>query len=145
MPLITLPTRGTQLSGAHLPAALRAARAIAIEPVPGPDDAWEARVCAGISAAELGSPEIGSEPLRILAVGDAALLLPSVARANRSCHRHIQEYALLEPDVPATSDNWPDAPVIVFADDPSITVIAGLRGWEVRAPHSLVDWVTSEG
>lgn len=143
MPLLVLPTQGSQLPGGSLPAALAAAGSISIEPVDGPAESWEARVCAGISAAEIGTPAIGTEPLRILAIGDAALTLPAIARANRSCGRHIAEYVLLEPDLPATTEAWPDAPVIVFADDPSIERIAGLRGWEVEKPHALPAWLSA--
>ena len=136
-----LPAQGTQLEGGQVPAALHAAGAIPIEPVPGPDDAWDARVCAGIAYAQIAEPSIGTQPLRIIAVGDAADALPAVARANRACQRRVAEYALVEPTLPATSDAWPDATVTVFADDPSIITIAGLRGWIVRPPADFVAWL----
>lgn len=144
MALIVLPTQGSQLPGGRLPAALAASGAIEIEPVFGPDGAWDARVCAGIGEAEAAFPVIASEPLRILAIGDAAQSLPAVARANRACHRAISEYLLLEPDLPPTSEAWPDAPVVVFTDDPSIDSLARLRGWTVQPAHRLADTLVAD-
>jgi hypothetical protein len=110
--------------------------AIAVDPVPGPPDALFARMCAAIT--RLAPPP----PLVIVAIGSAALALPSVALAQRSAHRRTVEYLLIEPSVPTVSDTWPDAPVTVACDDRAddASVQGRLRGWTVVTTSQLADW-----
>lgn len=96
-----------------------------LEPVPGPEAALAARMCAAISAL---SP---TPPLRIVAHGDLAQLLPAVALSQRSLHRPVDRYVLVDPTLPAVTDSWPDAPVTVVADDEWVVMQARLRGWEL--------------
>ena len=99
----------------------------AITPVDGPESALAARLCAAI---DRQSPE---PPLTIVAEGATALLLPAVALAQRSAHRRVAEYLLIEPDLPAVNDTWPDAPVTIVTADPDgwIATQARLRGWDL--------------
>lgn len=84
-----------------------------------------AHACAAIAAAAPAAP------LVVAAAGDAALLLPAVARAQLAAHRRVEEYLLVRPDLPPVTDSWPDAPVTVVVDDAADLVAATvrLRGW----------------
>lgn len=106
-----------------------------IEPAPGPDDALAARVCAAIT---LVDPR---PPLAVVAAGSGALLLPAVARSQHSAHRRVVGYLLIDPELPAVTDVWPDAPVTVVSDDEWAATQARLRGWDLRVPGDLDDWV----
>ncbi len=93
----------------------------------GPPAAWSARVCAAIG--ELRP----RPPLTVAAAGDGAVLVPAVGRAQRAAHRPVAQYVLVDPELPAVTDSWPDArvSVAVTAADDSITTTARLRGWTV--------------
>jgi hypothetical protein len=43
----------------------------------------------------------------------------------------VGAYVLVDPDAPAGSDTWPDAPVYVVSTDQQITRMSTLRGWSV--------------
>ena len=96
---------------------------------PGPAGRSPTRVCAAILAM---AP---APPLIIAAAGDAALLVPAVARAQRAAHRQVVEYLLVEPTMPTVTDSWPDAPVTVVTGqaDGGPAGLARLRGWVVLA------------
>lgn len=98
-----------------------------VDPAAGPDEALAARMCAAIHALR---PE---PPLVIVADGELARLLPSVALSQRSSHRPVVGYVLVEPVLPPVTDGWPDAPVTVVTDDPAsdASVQGRLRGWRV--------------
>lgn len=96
-----------------------------VEPVPGPDSALAARLCAAIT--RLDPPP----PLRIVAHGDLARLLPAIALSQRSTHRAVEHYLLVDPALPPVTDSWPDAPVTVVSDDEWVLMQARLRGWDV--------------
>ena len=96
-----------------------------IEPVPGPEEALVARLCAAINA---GEPQ---PPLTIVAHGPWARHLPAVALAQRSSHRTVDRYVLIEPELPAVTDSWPDAPVTLVSDDDWLAMQGRLRGWDV--------------
>ena len=98
-----------------------------ITPVPGPDSALPARVCAAINALD------PVPPLVIVAEGRLALLLPAVALSQRSSHRRVSAYILIDPELPAVTDGWPDAPVTVVTDvaDGPVSRQAALRDWRM--------------
>ena len=98
-----------------------------ITPVPGPETALSARMCAAIN---LLDPR---PPLVIVAEGALALLLPAVALSQRAAHRRVGEYVLIDPELPPVTDSWPDAPVtVVSSDEASDASLQGrLRGWTV--------------
>ena len=101
-----------------------------ITPVPGPDDALSARMCAAINLLD------PVPPLVIVADGALALLLPAIALSQRSSRRRVSEYVLIDPALPPVTDGWPDAPVtLVSSDETSAAAVQGrLRGWTVRSP-----------
>ena len=108
-----------------------------VEPAPGPPEALATRLCAAIGMLD---PE---PPLLIVADRDLALMLPAVALAQRSAHRRVVGYLLVEPELPAVTDTWPDAPVTIAAADPEgwLAVQARLRGWDLITPADVPDWL----
>lgn len=104
--------------------------------VDGPSATEAARICAAINA----DPPEG--PMTIVAFGEAALMLPAVALAQRAAHRRVREYVLVDPRIPAVSDGWPDAHVTVFSDDDQAE--ARLRGWAIAPMSSLSEWMPPE-
>lgn len=105
---------------------------IVVEPVPGPDESLGPRICAAIRL--LDPPA----PLVIVAFGSGALHLPAVALAQRSAHKRVVGYLLIEPELPKVADVWPDAPVFVVSSDDWTSTQARLRGWELL--ESMADW-----
>lgn len=101
-----------------------------ITPVPGPQAALSARMCAAINLLD------PLPPLVIVAEGALALMLPAIALSQRSARRRVSEYVLIDPELPPVTDGWPDAPVtVVSSDDASDASIQGrLRGWTVVSP-----------
>lgn len=121
----------------HLPTVVQGLVDIAddiliVEPAPGPDESMGARICASIRL--LDPPG----PLVVVAFGSGALHLPAVALAQRSTHRRVVAYLLIEPELPKVGDVWPDAPVSVVSSDDWTSTQARLRGWELL--HSLEGW-----
>ena len=104
-------------------------------PGPGPESTRAARICAAINREDPASP------ITLMAFGPTALLLPSIAVAQRAAHRRVMEYVLVEPEVPPVSEAWPDAPVTVFTDGESSP--AALRGWTVLPTSDLATWAPS--
>jgi len=110
-----------------------------------PDVAWAARdaVLDGIpDAVDVGgtsATEVCGEliyinpkpPLLVVAYGSSCALLPAVALAQRTAHRRVSAYVLVDPAPPSSSDTWPDAPITVVTDDPQIVRLSTLRGWSV--------------
>lgn len=70
-------------------------------------------------------------PLVMVTSGELVNLLPSIALAQRTAHRAICGYALVDPALGAPALDWPDAPVCVISDDPRIQRAAKLRNWRV--------------
>lgn len=130
--VVVLPSSEAQYSTmrGHLLNSAFAVRALV--PVDGPPETEAARIC-GVIAAD--PPE---QPLTIVAFGASALLVPAVALAQRSAHRLVRDYVLVDPTIPPVSDGWPDAHVTVFSD--SDVGIARLRGWSVAPLSSLSSW-----
>lgn len=111
--------------------------AITIAPVPGDADV-ATRTCAAINGA---TPV---PPLVIAATGAAALTLPAVARSQAAQHRRTEEYVLLDPDLPAVTDTWPDARVTVVCDaDSDASIQARLRGWDLLELEEVHHWQPS--
>lgn len=78
--------------------------------------------------------------------GSAAAQLPAIALAQRTAHRRVAGYLLVEADAPASSDSWPDAPVVAFTRDDTARPVS-LRGWPVRVfttKEQLIDLLTQE-
>ena len=124
-----LPPQAADFLGLH-------PEAITVIPAPGDADI-PTRMCAAINALDPVSP------LTISAFGSAALSLPAVARSQRAHHRRVSEYVLLDPEVPAVSDAWPDARVTVICGvDSEASLQARLRGWDVLLPDELAEWQT---
>ena len=111
--------------------------AVMITPIPGDGDV-ATRTCAAIN--ELAP----RPPLVIAATGRAALCLPAVARSQGAQHRRTQEYVLLDPQLPAVSDTWPDARVTVVCDaDSEASLQARLRGWDLLELEDIHHWEPS--
>jgi hypothetical protein len=98
-----------------------------ITPVPGPESALSARMCAAITLLD------PSPPLTIVAEGDLALLLPAIALSQRSARRRVGEYVLVDPELPPVTDGWPDAPVALVTNDVDgpASRQGRLRGWRL--------------
>jgi hypothetical protein len=108
--------------------------AITIAPIHGDSDV-ATRTCAAINAVD--PPAL----LVIAATGSAALTLPAVARSQSAQHRRAQEYVLLDPDLPAVTDAWPDARVTVVCDvDSEASIQARLRGWDLLEHKEIHQW-----
>lgn len=108
-----------------------------VVPADGPADLLATRMCAAI--ARLAPVP----PLLIVADGDLALLLPAVALAQRSAHRRVDGYLLVDPELPAVTDSWPDAPVTIAASDPDgwVATQARLRGWDLIPVDDVPGWL----
>ncbi|MGI9135898.1 MAG: hypothetical protein ACR2JS_02410 [Candidatus Nanopelagicales bacterium] len=104
-----------------------------IEVVPSADGAIPliARVCAEITRL---AP---TPPLVIVTQGELALLLPGIALAQRTARRSVLAYVLVDPVLPAVSEQWPDARVHVVGRAGFELRAAELRGWDVHDDGDL--------
>ena len=76
------------------------------------------------------------EPVTFVAYGPTCLALPAIALSMRSQHRRVRSYVLINPDLPASSDTWPDCPIlVVYANPEDVSSVVRLSGWE---------WVVSQ-
>jgi hypothetical protein len=91
--------------------------------------------CAAIH--ELDPPA----PLVIITHGALLDLLPSIALAQRTAHRAIAGYVLVDPQIEAPMPDWPDAPVLVISADEGIQRAARLRNWRVGQNTDVTDAV----
>lgn len=68
----------------------------------------------------------------LITIGSTAKLLPAIAFAQRTAHRAIAGYILINPELPPPAQDWPDAPVLVLSTDGSDITLrdARLRGWQ---------------
>lgn len=76
--------------------------------------------------------KVGREPVLMIAGGIRCLDLPAIARAQAAAHRPIIGYALISPDFPVSTDQWPNAPVTVYLpknQDPEKSM--SLRGYRI--------------
>lgn len=69
-------------------------------------------------------------PLVFIVEAELAQVLPNIALAQRTAHRAVAGYVLINPDLGPPSLDWPDAPVLVLGDTPTARRNAELRGWQ---------------
>jgi hypothetical protein len=97
-------------------------------------------ICAAIIGADVWPPVV------IVAHGETCACLPAVALSLRTQHRDTAGYVLIDPDAPASTDTWPEAPVIaVSTTEPEGT---SLRGWPILSawndvPAAVVNAVST--
>jgi hypothetical protein len=84
------------------------------------------RICADIHRLN------PTDPVVIVTSGAIAQLLPSIAFAQRTAHRNVAGYVLVDPIFPNQAPDWPDAPVLVLGHSPINERDARLRGWTFR-------------
>lgn len=76
-------------------------------------------------------------PIVVVCRGAAARLLPALAFSQRSAHRLISGYVIVDGPTPAPAQEWPDAPVwwvLTPAAEPELaekSLTARLRGFNV--------------
>ena len=88
------------------------------------------RLCAALMSVHC------PEPVTFVAYGPTCLALPAIALSMRSQHRRVRSYVLIDPHLPASSDTWPDCPVlVVYEDSEDVSSAVRLSGWE---------WVVSQ-
>jgi len=89
-----------------------------------------------LSALWLNQHEVPGQII-IVAFGDDARLLPALSLSQRSSHRLVSGYVIVDALAPAPASDWPDAPVtwVLTPDAPSDVVekslTARLRGFDV--------------
>lgn len=78
-------------------------------------------------------------PVVLVAHGDAARLLPALSLSQRSAHRLVTGYVILDaPATPAPSLEWPDAPVWWVASAAAdAAVVEGALSARLRGFHVL--------
>ena len=94
------------------------------------------RVCGAIAAARPASPVL------IVAPPTSAAHLPAIGLGQRSAHRRVTAYVVLEPGlIPApsvpTGGDWPDAPVTCISLQSPEPAWVSLRGWQGLACSNL--------
>ena len=95
-----------------------------------------ARICSAINEMK------PTAPLTVIAFGESALALPAVALSQRTAHRLVAEYVLIDPALPAVTESWPDARVMVVTDDADCqaSLQGRLRGWTVIGHAEFDQW-----
>jgi hypothetical protein len=116
-----------------------AVAATVVVPEPGAGSR-SARTCLAINAL---AP---TAPMTIVAFGEAALALPAVALSQRTAHRLVAGYVLIDGDLPAVTESWPDAPVTAVTDDADspASLQGRLRGWTVVDHADFDGWQPEE-
>lgn len=84
------------------------------------------RICADIH--RIDPPD----PIVFVTRGPFAEVLPSIAFAQRTAHRTVAGYVLIDPVFPSPSADWPDAPILVLGSTPLAERDARLRGWKFQ-------------
>lgn len=70
-------------------------------------------------------------PMVILAPASSIDYLPALALAQRTAHRRVAAYYLIDPQTDPTGPTWPDAPVYVAQQNSAATSkLPALRGWK---------------
>jgi hypothetical protein len=90
-------------------------------------------ICLGINHLIRPAADIYFAPLFIVAGGVRCQDLPALARAQTAAHRSIISYALISPDFPPSTDQWPSAPVTVYLpqdQEPGKSI--SLRGFRIQ-------------
>jgi hypothetical protein len=80
-------------------------------------------------------------PLVIVTQGALLDLLPSIALAQRTAHRTVAGYVLIDPQIGGPLPDWPDAPVMVISSDERVQREAILRNWRVAKTLNISDAV----
>lgn len=93
-----------------------------------------------LALAQLSEQHAPGHGLFLIVRGENAHILPAIALAQRSAHRRVWGYLLVDADPPASTDSWPDAPVVAFTSDPEVRPVS-LRGWPMRAYHDTKELV----
>lgn len=90
-------------------------------------------------------------PIVLVCRGDAARLLPALAFSQRSSHRLITGYVIIDGPTPAPAQEWPDAPVWwvltphADAELAEKSLTARLRGFhvvETPTPAEVIEQAT---
>ena len=129
MPIATVLTLG------ELP-ELAGLDALAVDPDDNESIPLIARVCAAITRL---AP---APPLVIVAEGEWAELLPGIALAQRAARRAVRAYVLLDPVLPAVSEQWPDARVHALGRPGFDLRTCELRGWDTHQVSDLTGIVS---
>ena len=70
-------------------------------------------------------------PLVVLAPASSVDFLPAVALAQRTAHRRVAAYYLIDPLNDPTGPEWPDAPVhLIQLTSTTTSRLPDLRGWQ---------------
>ena len=70
-------------------------------------------------------------PLVVLAPTSSVDFLPAVALAQRTAHRRVAAYYLIDPLNDPTGPEWPDAPVhLIQLTSTTTSRLPDLRGWQ---------------
>ena len=70
-------------------------------------------------------------PLVVVAPASSVDFLPAVALAQRTAHRRVAAYYLIDPLTDPTGPEWPDAPVyLIQLTGTTISRLPELRGWQ---------------
>ena len=102
------------------------------------------QICLGINQA-IGTQAV---PVMVVATGVRCQDLPQLARAQSAVHRSVIAYALINPDFPPSTDQWPAAPVTVYLplnQEPERNV--SLRGFHIHHftdPEDLANQVIDQ-
>jgi hypothetical protein len=80
-------------------------------------------------------------PLVIVTQGALLDLLPSIALAQRTAHRAVAGYILIDPVIGALLPDWPDAPVLTISSNEQVQREARLRNWRVSDASNVSDAV----
>jgi hypothetical protein len=80
-------------------------------------------------------------PLVIVTHGALLDLLPSIALAQRTAHRAVAGYILIDPVIGAPLPDWPDAPVLTISSNEQVQREARLRNWRVSDASNISDAV----
>jgi hypothetical protein len=94
-------------------------------------------VCARIHES---APEA---PIVFVVSGNAVELLPNIALAQRTAHRAVAGYVLIDPAIGKPMQDWPDAPVLVITADERVQREASLRNWRVSDDLNLTSAVSA--
>ena len=129
MPIATVLTLGELPELADL-------QPIAVDPDDNESIPLIARVCAAITRL---AP---APPLVIVAEGEWAKLLPGIALAQRAARRAVRAYVLVDPVLPAVSEQWPEARVHALGRPGFDLRTCELRGWDTHQVSDLTGIVS---
>lgn len=77
-------------------------------------------------------------PLVVVAPASSVDFLPAVALAQRTAHRRVAAYYLIDPHTDPTGPEWPDAPVhVIQLTGTTTSRLPELRGWHELNPNGI--------